>query len=78
MYHVYVLKSLKTGRYYKGQANDLEDRLYRHFLGQSMATKSMLPLELIFVQVCKTRSEAMKLEKFLKTGVGRDFIAEVT
>ena len=77
MYYVYVLRSLGTRRCYKGQTNNLENRLHRHFSGQSITTKSMLPLKLVFVQVCETRGEAMKLEKFLKTGVGRAFIGEM-
>jgi putative endonuclease len=77
MYFVYVLRSLKNGKLYKGQTNDLEDRLHRHFSGQSISTKSLLPLVLIFVQVCDTRSEAVLLEKFLKTGIGREFIKNI-
>ncbi len=77
MYYVYVLKSLNTGKFYKGQTSDLNDRLYRHFTGQSISTKSLLPLELIFVQICNTRSEAVLLEKYLKSGIGREFIKHI-
>ena len=74
MYYVYVLRSLRSGKFYKGQTADIDDRLDRHFKGQSIATKSLLPLVLVFVQICESRSEAMILERYLKSGVGREFI----
>jgi putative endonuclease len=58
MYYVYVLKSVLSGKLYKGQTSNLDDRLHRYFSGQSITTKSLLPLELVFAQTCQTRSEA--------------------
>lgn len=69
-YFVYVIKSLKTGIFYKGQTNNLERRLWEH------NADKYGPHELVFVQVCDSRSGAMKLEKFFKTGKGREIIQE--
>lgn len=67
-YFVYIIKSLKKGVTYKGQTNNLERRLYEHTLDQYD------PYELIYVQICKNRSAAVILERFFKTGYGREII----
>ncbi|MBI5403672.1 MAG: GIY-YIG nuclease family protein [Ignavibacteriae bacterium] len=74
MYHVYVLKSLKDGKLYIGQTGNLEKRLLKHNSGMCKSTKSRLPLELIYKEEYNTRSEAIKREKELKFGKGRDFL----
>ena len=77
MYFVYVLKSIKCGVFYKGMTDDLERRLKEHFRGNSKTTSKYLPLELVFVQICESRLEARKLEKYLKSGYGREIIKEI-
>ena len=72
MYFVYVIKSVKSGQFYKGQTNNLVRRLHEHQIDK------WGPFDLIFVQICETRSEAVLLEKFLKSGSGRDFIYSLT
>lgn len=66
MFYVYVLKSLKTGRYYKGQTYNLLNRISRHNKGLEKFTSKELPWELVFHTSADTRSEAMQLEKKLK------------
>ena len=66
MFYVYILKSLKSGRYYKGQTNDLKARINRHNKGLEKFTSKELPWELFYFVTTDTRSEAMKLEKKLK------------
>ena len=78
MFFVYVLKSLKTGEFYKGITGDPNRRLNEHFRGKVSSTKNKLPLELIYVEICSTRLEARKLEKFLKSGFGREIIGEIS
>lgn len=78
MYYVYILQSLRTKRFYKGISNDLERRVEEHLNGESPSTKHMLPLQLIHVEVCADRMEARKLEKFFKSGYGREIIHEIT
>jgi putative endonuclease len=74
-FYVYVLCG-KNGIFYKGMSNNLERRLKEHFLGKSMTTKKLLPLDLVFVQICENRKEARELEKYLKSGSGREIIRE--
>ena len=72
MYYVYVLRSEKTGRFYTGSCADLEDRLRRHHAGQSLATRHGGPWRLVYQEGFASRAEAMRRERELKTGRGRD------
>lgn len=79
MYYVYILLSKKDGKYYTGITNDVERRLHQHTIGYSStrSTKNRGSFELVFVQECIDRGEARKLEKFLKSGVGRELRDEL-
>ena len=66
MYIVYVLYSTNSLKYYTGQTDDFDNRLYRHNSGLSLSTKSGKPWELIYKIQFSTRSEAMLLEQKIK------------
>ena len=72
MFYVYVLQSNKTARRYIGSCADIDDRLRRHNAGESKATKHGTPWTLIRIEKFVTRSAAMRRERYLKTGRGRD------
>jgi putative endonuclease len=72
LYYVYVLRSEKMGRFYTGSCADLEDRLRRHNAGQSLATRHGVPWRLVYQEGFASRAEAMRRERELKTGRGRD------
>jgi putative endonuclease len=72
MFHVYVLRSAKTGRRYVGSCEDIDDRLHRHNNGESKATKHGIPWVLLQVEEFPTRAMATRRERFYKTGRGRD------
>ena len=60
---------------YFGQTGDIEKRLADHNQGNTgFTTKAGGPWKLVYKEGWETRSEAMKREKYLKTGAGRDFI----
>ena len=73
---VYVLYSDKHRKHYTGYTAYLELRLEQHF---ETATKGWTvryrPWRLIFAKEFETKSEALSYEKWLKTGVGREFIS---
>ncbi len=77
MFYVYVLLSLKTGEFYKGLTKDIDRRIKEHFLGKTPFSKNRLPFMLIHVEICINRNEARKLEKFFKSGYGREVIKEI-
>jgi putative endonuclease len=71
MFHVYILYSVITDRYYVGQTANLEDRLKRHNQGRSKYTKSGIPWKLVFSESFVSRSEAEELEKRIKGSESR-------
>ncbi|MDQ5953909.1 MAG: putative endonuclease [Patescibacteria group bacterium] len=77
MYTVYVLKSLKNNYRYIGQTNNLNKRLNEHNSGLSKSTKNIRPLVLDYSEEYATRSEAMKRERFLKSGKGREWLTSI-
>jgi putative endonuclease len=66
MFWVYILYSESTGRYYKGQTEDIGARVDRHNKGYEKFTKKGIPWTLIWSTSVSTRAEALKLEKKLK------------
>ncbi len=77
MYWAYVLKSKTSGKLYYGQTNDLEKRVYSHNHGLSRYTRKRGPWELVYSKNFATRAEAMRFEKFLKSGKGRQLIKDI-
>ena len=72
MFFVYVLKSQTTGRLYTGSTNNVMRRLNEHNSGQTSSTRGRGPFCLALVECYPTREEAVRRERFLKTGKGRD------
>ena len=65
-YVVYILYSENFDTYYKGQTNNVDERVRRHNAGQEMATARYRPWKLVWFTEKKSRAEAMALEKKLK------------
>ncbi len=76
MYYVYVLKSKKDGSFYTGCTGDLERRISEHNSGLQDSTRSRAPLEIIYYECCIDKADAIVREKYLKSGVGKKFIAQ--
>jgi len=72
MFHVYVLRSGKTGRKYVGACKDLENRLRQHNAGASKVTRHGIPWILTLNEEFETRAAAARKERYYKTGRGRD------
>jgi len=70
MFYVYVLRIKNTGRYYIGQTQDLTKRLEKHQRGETKSMKNRGAFELVYVEKCSSRSEAMKREKEIKSYKG--------
>jgi putative endonuclease len=56
----------QTGRYYIGQTQDLIKRLQKHSGGETKSVKNRGEFELVYVEKCSSRKEAMKREKQIK------------
>ena len=72
MYFVYVLRSASTGRPYIGHSADPTQRAGQHNAGISKSTRNRGPWELAHQEAFATRAEAMRRERFLKSGQGRE------
>ena len=74
MFFVYVIKSVKDGRLYKGFTTDLERRLSDHNSGKNKSTAPYKPWEIAYYEKVTNREEARKREKYFKSGIGREFL----
>jgi len=77
MFFVYVLRSVSSQRFYTGQTDRPAERLQEHQEGLSPSTKDRGPWVLVHQEVFETRAEAMRREKELITGKGRDELKRI-
>ena len=71
-FYVYLIRSQEGFRYI-GQTSDLKKRLTDHNSQICHSTKRGTNWQIIYYEQFNTRSEAMKREKWLKSGVGREW-----
>jgi putative endonuclease len=79
MYHAYVLENIKKNRY-TGSTNNLTERIEMH--NDETREKARFhrttfkkgPWKVVFSKEFTARQEALKFEKFLKTGKGRNWL----
>ncbi len=77
MYYVYVLYSEKHHKTYTGYSQDPQQRLLSHNeLSKKGWTIKFRPWKIVHVEVFQSKQDAIKREKFLKTGKGRVFISK--
>lgn len=77
MYFVYILQSLKTGRYYVGSTNDLNRRLSEHNGSKTKSLKNQRPLVLKFCKSFDIKKEAIDTERKIKKLKSREIIAKI-
>ena len=73
-YCTYVLYSLKDHKFYIDHTNDLKSRLKEHERGHVLTTKLRRPFKLVYFEVCLDKHDAIKRERYFKTGFGRRFL----
>ena len=73
---VYILSSESiAGKIYIGFTSDLVNRMRSHnLLSNKGHTTRYRPWSVIHIEFFSSKSEAMKREKFFKSGVGRAYI----
>jgi putative endonuclease len=76
-YIIYALKSLIDNRIYVGMTLDLDRRLLEHNQGRTKSTKGFRPWKLIFREEVETRNEARRLEKYYKSGCGKEILKKI-
>lgn len=73
-YYVYVLKSLKDGKWYIGYTSDLRKRFVEHSKNIRGWTKGRGPFEIIYYEASLDEKDARSRELYLKTGMGRRYL----
>ena len=73
-YFVYALLSEDNKQIYKGMTSNIERRLQEHKNKQNNTTKYFGKFKLILLKEFTTRVEARKREKYIKSGIGREFL----
>jgi len=76
-YFVYVLISEKDGKFYIGISRDPRERLKAHNRGETKSTKGRRPFKLTYTEKIGDRSKARIREKYLKSGIGREFLKTI-
>ncbi|MEI7810454.1 MAG: GIY-YIG nuclease family protein [bacterium] len=76
MPYVYILKN-QNGRFYIGSTMNLELRMRQHLSGQTISTRRMGVLEMVFYQEYKNLKVARKIEYKLKNLKRHDYIASI-
>ena len=74
MFYVYAIKSTERTYIYVGLTDNLERRLSEHNSGKNKTTRPYRPFVLIHSEMFETRIEARQREKYLKSGIGKDFL----
>ncbi len=74
MFYVYILHSKKDGNLYHGYTNDLTQRFEQHLRGAVESTRNRRPLTLIYYEACRSKTDALQREKYLKTYRGNQFL----
>ena len=72
MFFAYVLQSTVAARRYVGSATDVVQREGQHNAGLCKSTKPWRPWRLVHQEAFESRAEAMRRERYLKTGKGRE------
>ena len=73
-YYVYVLQSLKDGKFYTGYTENLKLRFEEHQKGRVVSTKNRRPLRLIYSEACLDKKDALHRERYFKTYLGKMFL----
>ena len=76
-YFVYVIQSEVDKRLYVGLSKNVEKRLISHNNGETFSTKGYRPWKLVYEERIGSRKQARNREKYLKSGVGKEYIKNI-
>jgi putative endonuclease len=78
MFFVYAIKSKVRNYIYVGLTSDFDRRLLKHNSGQNRTTRAYAPFVVLLTEPYMTRLEARKREKYLKSGIGKEYLKLLT
>ncbi|HAO81585.1 MAG: Excinuclease ABC C subunit domain protein [Parcubacteria group bacterium GW2011_GWD2_43_10] len=76
-HYVYALLSKTNGSLYIGMTTNVHRRLQQHNIGKTRSTKKFTPYTIIYTEEWPDRISAREREKYLKSGIGREFIKTI-
>ncbi|HSR10168.1 MAG TPA: GIY-YIG nuclease family protein [Thermodesulfobacteriota bacterium] len=65
------MRSELDGKLYIGYTSDLKNRVREHKRGEVVSTKHRRPFDLVFYEAYKSVQDALRREKYFKTGKGK-------
>jgi len=74
MWHVYILLSQKYPKTYVGITQDVNKRLLEHNSGSNQYSKKYMPWRILYTEICKSKSIALRREKYFKSHAGRKYM----
>jgi putative endonuclease len=74
MWHVYALKSTSRNYIYVGIASDVVRRVAQHNSGHERTTRPYRPFVVIYTEPFLDRPAARAKEKWLKSGIGKEYL----
>ena len=74
MYYVYAIKSLSKNYIYVGLTANTERRIAEHNDKKEKTTRSYAPFRTILREEYDTRIKARERERYLKSGVGKEYL----
>ena len=77
MFYVYVLVSEIRDYIYVGMTDNLERRISAHNSGHNKTTRAYRPFWTLLTEPHPTRNDARAREKYLKSGVGKEFLKDL-
>lgn len=77
MWYVYAIISEVNGFIYVGMCRELEGRLKEHNSGKSKFTKAYIPWKFLYTEYVGARESARTREKYLKSGIGKEFLKKL-
>jgi len=74
MYYVYAIKSKRENYIYIGLSNNPERRIAEHNYKKERTSRFYAPFETILAEKYSRGIEARKREKYLKSGIGKEYL----
>ncbi len=74
MHYVYVIKSQIRNYIYVGLTDNVTRRISQHNEKHNKTTKPYAPFDVLLVEEYHSRPEARIREKYLKSGIGKEFL----
>lgn len=74
--YFYILENIRN-EFYKGISNNPERRLKEHNNNYAIGTRGKGPWKLVYVVECSNLKEARDLERYYKSGIGREKLSDI-